>query len=121
MNIRDVLEALQSPVKGLDDSEVRTRLERYGPNELRREKQISPLRIFAEQFKEISIIILLAATFLSFVLGETVDALVILAIVFACAILGFPQEHPAERSLEALKKVAALICEKKDRKSENHG
>jgi hypothetical protein len=29
MNIRDVLEALQSPVKGLDDSEVRTRLERY--------------------------------------------------------------------------------------------
>ena len=107
MNIGDVLETLQSSVKGLDDSEARARLVRYGPNELRCEKQISPLRVFAEQFKEILIIILLAATFLSFVVEETVDALVILAIVFACAILGFAQEYRAERSLEALKKMAA--------------
>ena len=107
LNIGDVLETLQSSVKGLDDSEARTRLERYGANELRREKQISPFRIFAEQFKEILIVILLAATLLSFLVGETVDAIVILAIVFACAILGFAQEHRAERSLEALKKMAA--------------
>ena len=107
MNIEDALKTLQSSVKGLDDSEARARLERYGPNELRREKRASPFRIFAEQFKEILIIILLAATLLSFLVGETVDALVILAIVFACAILGFTQEYRTEKSLEALKQMTA--------------
>jgi len=107
MNIEDALKTLQSSMKGLNDSEARTRLERYGPNELRREKQSSPLKIFAEQFKEILIIILLAATCISYIVGEIVDALVILFIVFACAILGFIQEYRAERTLEALKRMAS--------------
>ncbi|MEM2942732.1 MAG: HAD-IC family P-type ATPase, partial [Candidatus Bathyarchaeia archaeon] len=107
MKTEDVLKVLQSSMKGLDDSEARARLERYGPNELRSEKQTSPLKIFAEQFGEILIIILLAATFISYLLGEIVDALVILFIVFACAVLGFVQEYRAERSLEALKRMAS--------------
>lgn len=107
MNIEDVMKALQSSVKGLDDSEARARLEKYGPNELRREKQTSPLKIFAEQFKELLIVILLVATFVSYIVGEIVDALVILFIVFACAILGFTQEYRAEKSLEALKRMAS--------------
>jgi len=93
MSIEDTFKTLRSSAEGLDESEVRMRLQKYGPNELQKEKSTSALRIFAEQFKGFLIIILLAATFISFIIGETVDALVILAIVFACVILGFAQEY----------------------------
>ena len=105
MNIDDVLRTLQSSAQGLDDSEVRARLKEYGLNELEERKPTSPLGIFAEQFKGLLIIILLAATLISFLVGETVDAVVILTIVIVCAVLGFAQEYRAEKSLEGLKKM----------------
>jgi Ca2+-transporting ATPase len=107
MNAEEALSALRSSTKGLDDSEVRVRREEYGFNELQRGKSISPVKIFVEQFREILIVILLIATFISFVVGETIDAIVILAIVVACAVLGFAQEYRAEKSLEALRKMMA--------------
>lgn len=107
MKVEDLMQALNTSYQGLSEEEAKHRLEEFGPNELRQEKKLSPLKIFLEQFKKILIIILVAAVFLSILVGEVIDALVILAIVIAIAILGFVQEYRAEKALEALKKMVA--------------
>ena len=91
--------------RGLTSEEVGKRLAEYGPNELRKEEKASPFSLFLSQFKNLLIVILLAATVLSLLVGEWVDALMIAAIVLLSAILGFVQEYKAERALEALKKM----------------
>src|SRR4030065_365956 len=93
------------PHKGLNEDEIKTRLEKYGYNELKKEEKISPLTLFFNQFKNILIIILLVAIILSALVGEVVDAAIIAVIVVFCAVLGFIQEYRAERALEALKKM----------------
>ena len=101
---------LGSGIGGLTGEEAKLRLDRFGHNELEQEEKISPLAIFARQFKNILVLILVGATLMSLALGETVDAAVIIAIVIAISFLGFFQEHRAERALEALKKMAALTA-----------
>jgi Ca2+-transporting ATPase len=101
-----VLKELNTDIhRGLAEDEVKTRLEKYGYNELKKEEGISPFTLFINQFKNILIIILLIATVLSALVGETFDAGLILVIVVFCAVLGFIQEYRAERALEALKKM----------------
>ncbi|MGB9778485.1 MAG: cation-translocating P-type ATPase, partial [Candidatus Bathyarchaeales archaeon] len=107
MEIEETLKVLNAKETGLSQEEAQKRLQEYGPNELKKEKGISPIRLFLEQFADILIIILLIATGLSIYLGEITDAIVIIAIVLACAILGFVEEYRSEKALEALKKMTA--------------
>ena len=106
MEVDQVLKELNTdPHQGLSDEEVRSRLEKYGYNELKKEEQVSPFTLFFNQFKNILILILLVAIGLSALVGEVVDAVIIAVIVVFCAVLGFIQEYRAERALEALKKM----------------
>jgi len=101
-----VLKELETdPLNGLTPDEAVRRLERVGPNELKHEAAVSPITIFIHQFKNILIVILIVAVVLSALVGELVDAAVILIIVVFCAALGFVQEYRAERALEALKQM----------------
>jgi len=102
-----ILLELNTSEGGLSQEEAQKRLARFGPNELKKEKRASPIKLFLEQFSDILIIILLIATGLSLAIGEIADALVIFAIVLACAILGFVEEYRSEKALEALKKMTA--------------
>lgn len=102
-----VLKQLGSAMNGLSAVEAAKRLADNGPNELKEGKRISPLKIFFSQFKSLIIWILIAAGLISGVLGETVDAIAILAIVILNAAIGFFQEYNAERSIAALKKMTA--------------
>jgi len=107
MSPQQVLELLATGPGGLNPAQAQERLEGFGPNELAQAKKISPLLIFFRQFGNLLIAILIAATVVSFILGEHLDAYVILVIVLACAILGFVQEYRAERAAAALQKMAA--------------
>jgi len=107
MGAGEAIEKLQTSRDGLQREEAKRRLMEFGPNELVEKKRISPLKIFASQFKNFLILILLAAVAISAVIGEFIDAVVIFAIVIACAVLGFFQEYRAERLMDALKRMAA--------------
>jgi len=117
--VEEVMSKLRTGPRGLSDEEALRRLEIYGPNELRAEKKRSLLHIFLKQFKSYLVLILLVAVALSLLTGwlrtgsilkaheEFVDAITILAIVVACAFLGFVEEYRSERALELLKEMAA--------------
>ncbi len=107
MEATAVLAALASGPQGLPAEEAEARLEQYGFNELVAGKKISPVLILLRQFFNLLMVILIIATGISFLLGEHLDAAVILAIVVACVILGFFQEYRAEQAAAALQELAA--------------
>jgi len=91
---------------GLKPGDVRAR-QQAGMNELQVEKRVSPLLIFLNQFTDTMVLVLLAATVFSGIIGDMVDSITMLAIVVLNALLGFIQEYKAEKSLEEIKKLAA--------------
>src|SRR3989441_6333857 len=109
-----VLQKLDSSPLGLTSREVSQRLSLFGPNELVQTAKVSPLRSLLSQFVDVLVIVLIIAAIISASLGvlqgqneDLYDAVLIIVIVIMNAILGFVQEYRAERSLEALKGLAA--------------
>ena len=92
---------------GLSSEEAKKRLEKYGLNQLQEKPRPTFFQLVLEQLKNFLIIMLIAASILSIVLGEYVDASAILAIVLLNAILGVVQESRAEEAFAALQKMAA--------------
>lgn len=105
-NIDNVLGEVKSSLQGLTSSEAKTRLEAIGPNEIVAGKKKSAGLIFLKQFGDFMIIVLIVTAILSGFLGDITDTIVIIAIVLLNAMIGFMQEYRAERSMEALKKLA---------------
>ncbi|MDP3921228.1 MAG: calcium-translocating P-type ATPase, PMCA-type [Candidatus Omnitrophota bacterium] len=96
-----------NPEKGLSAEQARVSAEKFGPNELPKQKGISPLKLFIEQFTNVIIGVLLGAAAIAGILGEWIDTIAILVIVLLNGILGFVQEYRAEKSLEALRKMSS--------------
>lgn len=92
---------------GLTEKEAATKLKTDGLNTLEEKKKTSAVRIFAGQFKDVMVMILLGATVISVLLGEVSDAITIILIVLLNAILGFIQEYRTEHTLEALKSMTS--------------
>jgi Ca2+-transporting ATPase len=107
LSVTEVCAALQSSAAGLTDAEAGRRLAEHGPNELKASLRLSPWVLLFEQFKNVLILILLAATALSAFLGHSMEAVTIAVIVLFAVLLGFVQEYRAERALEALRQMAA--------------
>jgi Ca2+-transporting ATPase len=93
--------------QGLSQTEVKTRVDEYGPNELVEHGAKNPWHILLDQFKETMVLVLIIAAVVSAMLGDWKDTLAILAIVILNAILGFVQEYRAEQAMQALKQMAA--------------
>ena len=98
----DVLAALGSGHDGLAAEEARTRLTRFGPNTLAPRRHASALRLLLSQFQNPIIVMLVLASVVALVLGDTVDAVIILAIVALSGLLGFWREHSAANAVSAL-------------------
>ncbi|GIM28126.1 calcium-translocating P-type ATPase, PMCA-type [Clostridium polyendosporum] len=97
-------------VRGLSTAEAERRLKTFGLNELSHKKRVSPIIIFFSQFNDFMVWVLMTATVISGLMGEKADAITILIIIIINGILGFIQEFKTEKSLEALKSLAAPTC-----------
>lgn len=110
-----VIQELNSnQVTGLTNKQVKTKREQFGENKLREKKKKTNFQRFLDQFKDIMILILLAAAAISFVVAcvekepkEFLEPVLILLIVILNAVMGVMQESKAEKALDALKNLSA--------------
>lgn len=101
-------------IVGLTDEQVLEKRSRYGENKLREKKKRTRLQRFADQFKDVMILILIAAAAVSFAIAciegepkEFFEPVLILLIVILNAIMGVMQESKAEKALDALQSLSA--------------
>ena len=114
-SLSDLMKRLDADsASGLSSAEAEKRLTEHGENCLRERKKKTNLQRFAEQFKDVMILILLGAAAISFVVAltshepsEFFEPLLIVGIVIANAIMGVMQESKAEKALDALKSLSA--------------
>lgn len=106
----EVLKELESSTDGLSEAQVTDHREKYGENKLQEKKKKSTLLVFAEQFKDLLVIILIVAALISIATGDVESTVVILAVITLNAILGTVQYVKAEKSLESLKKLSAPVA-----------
>ncbi|MGE7623438.1 cation-translocating P-type ATPase [Viridibacillus sp. NPDC096237] len=105
-----VMENLNVTNQGLSDYDVEERQEEYGYNILVEGKKTSTFAVFFGQFKDLLVIILMIAAFISLLLGEVGSTVVILIVVILNAILGTVQHVKAEQSLDNLKALTTPIA-----------
>ncbi len=92
---------------GLTSQEAQERGEKYGKNRLEGGKEKTILQMVLEQLKDFMVLILLVAAVASVILGETLEGVIIIAIVVLNTILGVYQENKASNALKALKEMAS--------------
>jgi Ca2+-transporting ATPase len=105
--IEESFAKLQSTTNGLTSVKAAEVLAAVGPNQLEEKKKVSPVVMFLLQFKDLMILILMAAAAVSAAIGDLKDTIVILIIIVLNAVIGFVQEYRAEKAMDALKKMAA--------------
>jgi Ca2+-transporting ATPase len=109
LDVPQVLERTASRLDGLKESEAEDRLKRFGNNELQQRKPISPLKIFAKQFANYFILVLLFAAALAYAVSylpgqseRKLTSYFILVIILISVLLSFIEEYRSQRELEAL-------------------
>lgn len=107
-NVETVLKAFNvNKDKGLSNEQLENSKEQYGFNELVEKKKKSLLAVFLEQFKDLLVIILIAAGVISIFTDNVESTIVIFAVIILNAILGTVQNQKAEQSLKSLKALSS--------------
>lgn len=115
-SIEEVSEELQTDAgRGLDPDGIAARIEKYGKNTLVQKKGRPFIVMFLEQFKSFLIILLIIAAVISGVMGVRtgeglLDTYIIMGILLLNAFIGAYQEYQAQKSMDALKKMAAPMA-----------
>lgn len=105
-SIPEVFKEVDSNPGGFTAVKAAEKLSQVGPNELEEGKKRSLFMMLLAQFKDVMILILLAAATISGFLGDLTDTIVILIIVLLNAVIGFYQEFRAEKAMQALKQMS---------------
>ncbi|OCA84377.1 ATPase [Bacillus sp. FJAT-27225] len=103
----EVLQSVESSREGLKEEEVQHRLERDGYNEIKDKEKVPTWKLFLETFKDPMVIVLVIAAGVQLILGEVVEALIILLVLILNSIISVVQTKKAEGSLEALRNMSA--------------
>jgi P-type Mg2+ transporter len=101
-SLENLTGGLKTTSAGLTSTEAQARLATFGPNTLGRKRSSGTAMLLLRQFKSPLTLLLIFAAILSFFLGDTVDAVIILVIVFVSGLLGFWQEGRATQAVESL-------------------
>jgi len=99
-----LLSSLGTSAQGLETAEAERRLRLYGRNEIAPAERRTAIDMFASQFKNPLVYMLVLASVISAFLGEVTETVIIIAIVLINAALGFVQEHRSEKAVQELKK-----------------
>ena len=103
-----------SEERGLTEEQVIKQQEKFGKNKLKEKKKKTNLQRFIDQFKDVMILILIAAAIISFTVAcveknpqEFFEPALIMLIIIVNAFMGVIQESKAEKALDALKNMSA--------------
>ena len=103
--MQDMLSKYETSIEGLTAKEVQKRQELYGLNELEYKKPAPLIILFLSQFADILIALLIIAAIASILIGDYIDAGVIMLAVLLNTILGFIQEYRSRRAVESLESL----------------
>jgi P-type Ca2+ transporter type 2C len=95
------------PAEGLSDEQVAERARRHGRNELPTGGRATLASLIVDQFRDLMVLVLIAAAVVSGLIGDLVDTIAIIVIVLINAVIGVVQAWRADRALAALKQLAA--------------
>ena len=104
---QQALEHLNASSEGLSSQEASRRMEQFGPNQLQEGRRKSVAAVFLEQFRDLLVLILIAAAVISMLSGNVESTIVIFAVLLLNAVLGTVQYFKAEKSLESLKAMSS--------------
>ncbi len=100
--IEEVMKEFQTSEDGLTSEQAKELLVKNGKNELPKPKQDSIIKLFFDQFKNPIELILVVTVILSFVAGETIDAIALIFIIMVDVLMGTYQEWKARKDAESL-------------------
>jgi Ca2+-transporting ATPase len=103
--IEGVIKALNTSKDGLSETEVKSRLTKYGFNDIHIEKKSNIFKKILDSLLEPIIVILFIASAFSVWIGDVLDAVAILGVVIINTIIGLVQDRKAENAVAALKKM----------------
>ncbi|MGB9587237.1 MAG: HAD-IC family P-type ATPase, partial [Armatimonadota bacterium] len=110
LTLAQLLSQLQATPEGLSTEDAERRLREYGPNTLVRESRFVRVLQFMRLFANPLVIILFVAAVVSFVLGEHINALIIVVIILLSVILNFVQEYQAARAVRTLRQQVSIYA-----------
>jgi P-type Mg2+ transporter len=102
-----VLKELDSQLDGLSQAEADSRLKKYGPNEIAREKRQSGLMRLLSNIKNPLVILLTALGVITFLTGDMRATVIIFLMVLLSLVLRFYQEMRADNAAEKLKAMVS--------------
>lgn len=104
---QNVLKLLNSSEAGLTNSEAKNRQKIYGHNKVSRKHYFEGLKIFSRQFLDPLIILLIISVAISLYLKDSQTALVIAVLIVVNVLIGFFQEHKADRIMKSLSQLVS--------------
>ncbi len=99
---------LSTSSNGLTTTDAEQRLKQYGGNDIDARQQATAFRLLLSQFKSPLVLILIFAAIISGIVGEWVDASIVLVIILGSTVLGFAQEYSASNAVEKLRQQVLL-------------
>jgi Ca2+-transporting ATPase len=107
LTLSETSRLLNTTPTGITAKTASERLIEYGKNQIEDKKKKTVVRMLLHQLTDFMILILIAVAIISGFIGDLLDTIIILAIIFVNAIIGFTQEFRAEKAMEALKNMTS--------------